>query len=175
MHQVKQKFGKLNPNAPPELSRFSFLIGNWRFEAKVKVAGGQWQSFKGTWLGRYILDGYAIADEYRMADLSGKPIVLGLNLRAYDASKQTWNIKWFNALTGTWVNLAPSELGGVKFNGQSITYAFKELAPVDAEHAYTRATYASTSNTHFTWRGEKSDDGNAWSEFMVVDCHRSRQ
>jgi hypothetical protein len=174
MHQAKQ-FGKLNPNAPAELSRFSFLIGNWRFDAKVKVADGQWHSFKGTWLGRYILDGYAIADEYRMTDLSGTLIVLGLNLRAYDASKQTWNIKWLNALTGTWMNLAPSELGGVKFNGQSITYGFKELAPVDAAHAYTRATYASISNTHFTWRGEKSDDGNAWSEFMVVDCHRSRQ
>jgi hypothetical protein len=161
MHQVKQEFGKLNPSAP-ELSRFSFLIGNWRFEAKVRVADGQWHSFKGTWLGRYILDGYAIADEYRMTDLSGKLIVLGLNLRAYDASKQIWNIKWLNALTGTWMNLAPSELGGVKFNGQSITYAFKELAPVDAAHAYTRATYTSISNTHFTWRGEKSDDGNAW-------------
>ena len=60
MHQVKQEFGKLNPNAPAELSRFSFLIGNWRFEAKVKVADGQWHPFKGTWLGRYILDGYAI-------------------------------------------------------------------------------------------------------------------
>jgi hypothetical protein len=175
MHQVKQEFGKLNPNAPAELSRFSFLIGNRRFEAKVKVADGQWHSFKGTWLGRYILDGYAIADEYRMTDLSGKLIVLGLNLRAYDASKQTWNIKWLNALTGTWMNLAPSELGGVKFNSQSITYAFKELAPVDAAHAYTRVTYTRISNTHFTWRGEKSDDGNAWSEFMVVDCHRSRQ
>ena len=94
MHQVKQEFGKLNPNAPAELSRFSFLIGNWRFEAKVKMADGQWHSFKGTW---------------------------------------------------------------------------------HAAHAYTRATYTSISNTHFTWRGEKSDDGNAWSEFMVVDCHRSRQ
>ena len=38
------------------------------------------------------------------------------------------------------MNLAPSELGGVKFNGQSIAYAFKELAPVDAAHAYTLAT-----------------------------------
>jgi hypothetical protein len=174
MRQVKQEFGKLSPNAPAELSRFSFLIGNWRFEAKV-MADGQWHSFKGSWLGRYILDGYVIADEYRMADLSGKLIVLGLNLRAYDASKQTWNIKWLNALTGTWMSLAPSELGGVKFNGQSITYAFKELAPVDAAHAYTRATYRSISKTHFTWRGEKSEDGNAWTEFMVVDCHRGRQ
>ena len=43
MHQVKQEFGKLNTNAPAELSRFSFLIGNWRFEAK-----GRWPMDNGT-------------------------------------------------------------------------------------------------------------------------------
>ena len=175
MHQVKREFGKLNPNAPAELSRFAFLIGDWSFQAKVKTTEGQWHPFKGTWRGRYILDGYAISDEYRMTDLSGKLIVLGLNLRAYDASKQTWNIKWLNALTGTWMNLAPSELGAVRSDGQSMIYAFKEMAPVDSTHAYTRATYKKVSETHFTWRGEKSADGNAWSEFMVVECHRSRE
>ncbi len=36
--QAKQEFGKLNPNAPIELSQFAFLIGNWTFEAKVKTA-----------------------------------------------------------------------------------------------------------------------------------------
>ena len=178
MEQIKQEFGKLNPNAPAELSQFAFLIGNWNFEANVKTADGQLHRFKGTWRGRYILDGYAISDEYRMTDLSGKLIVLGLNLRTYDASKQTWHIKWLNALTGTWMNLAPSELGGVRSDGQSsdgrsMIYAFKETAPVDSAHAYTRATYTSVSDTHFTWRGEKSADGNSWNEFMVVECHRS--
>ena len=31
-------------------------------------------------VGRLILDGYAIADEYRMMDTSGELIVLGVNL-----------------------------------------------------------------------------------------------
>ena len=66
MHQVKQEFGKLSPNAPTELTKFAFLIGNWNFEARVKIADGHSQNFKGTWRGRYILDGYAISDEYRM-------------------------------------------------------------------------------------------------------------
>jgi hypothetical protein len=175
MDQVKQEFGKLNPDAPAQLSRFAFLIGNWSFEARVKIADGQWQPFKGTWRGRYILDGYAISDEYRMTDLSGKLIVLGLNLRAYDANKQTWNIKWLNALTGTWMTLAPSELGGVRSDGQSMIYAFKEMAPLDRAHLYTRVTYTKVSGTQFTWTGEKSADGNTWSEFMVVECRRSRE
>ena len=187
MDQVKQEFGKPNPNAPAELSRFAFLIGNWRFEARVKVAGGEWQTLQGTWLGRFILDGYAIADEYRMTDSSGKLIVLGINLRTHDATKKTWNMKWLNALTGTWVDLGPEELGGVSFDGRSIIYILKE--PVaDAQrlramgfqdagtaHAYTRATYTNISEKHFTWRGEKSDDQKTWSEFMVVEVYRNKE
>jgi Protein of unknown function (DUF1579) len=174
MHDVSQEFGKLNRNAPVELAQFAFLIGNWNFEARVKIANRQPNAFKGTWQGRYILDGYAISDEYRMTDLSGKLIVIGLNLRTYDASKRTWNIKWLNALTGTWMNLAPSELGGVRSDGRSMIYAFKETAPLDTAHAYTRVIYTKVSESEFTWRGEKSADGNAWSEFMVVECHRSK-
>lgn len=187
MDQVKQEFGKPNRNAPAALSRFAFLIGDWRLEARVKVAEGEWQTFQGTWLGRFILDGYAIADEYRMTDSSGKLIVLGVNLRTYDATKRTWNMKWLNALTGTWVDLGPEELGGVRFDGRSIIYTLKE--PVaDAErlrtmgfqnagtaHAYTRATYTNISEKHFTWRGEKSDDGKTWSEFMVVEVYRNKE
>ncbi len=98
--------------------------------------------------------------------------MLGMNFRTYDAARQIWNIKWLNALAGTWTDLGSEEFGGVRFDGHSIIYAFKE--PV-AAHAYTRATYTNISKTHFTWRGEKSDDGKAWSEFMVVEAYRSEE
>ena len=172
MDQVDQEFGQPNPNAPAALARFAFLIGRWRCEANVRSATGEWQTFRATWLGRFILDGYAIADEYRMTGSSGELIVLGMNLRTYDATKQTWNIKWLHALTGTWVDLGPQELGGVTFEGQSIIYAFNE--PM-AAHDYTRATYTNISKDHFTWRGEKSDDGKTWSEFMVIEAYRSKK
>jgi hypothetical protein len=172
MHQVDQKIGKPNPNAPAALSRFAFLLGRWRCQAKVRSAREEWQTFEATWLAGFILDGYAIADEYRMTGSSGELIVLGMNLRTYDAARQTWNLRWLNALDGTWVDLGPEELGGVRFDGESISYVFKE--PV-AAHAYTRATYTNISKTHFTWRGEKSDDGKAWSEFMVVEAYRGKQ
>lgn len=163
------EFGKLNPKAPAALSQFAFLIGKWRCEAKLKSADGSWQAFQAAWSGRFILDGYAIADEYRMLALSGEPIVLGMNFRSYDAAKQSWNIRWLNALAGNWTDLASEELGGVRIHGDSLVYAFKE--PV-AGHAYTRATYTNHSETHFTWRGEKSDNGRNWSEFMIVQAHR---
>jgi len=169
MAQSDQYFGRLNAKAPAELSRFAFLIGKWDCDAKLMSASGTWQTYKAAWLGRYILDGYAIADEYRMLGPSGDLIVLGMNFRTYDVTKRTWNIRWLNGLAGDWTDLVSEQLGGVKVNGSSIVYAFKE--PV-AGHAYTRATYTAHSQTHFTWRGEKSDDAKSWSEFMVVEAHR---
>ena len=109
------------------------------------------------------------ADEYRMTGSSGELIVLGVNIRAYDVSKQVWNMKWLHALSGTWLDLGPEELGGVTFEGSSVVYAFRE--PM-AAHAYTRATYTNISRAHFTWRGEKSDDGKSWTDFMVVEADR---
>src|SRR5580693_333951 len=73
--QLHHDFGKLSPHAPAELARFAFLIGSWRGEAKIASANGEWQAYQVTWLGRFILDGYAIADEYRMTDSSGKLVV----------------------------------------------------------------------------------------------------
>jgi hypothetical protein len=158
-----------NPDAPPQLARFAFLIGTWRCEARVKLPTGDWQRFDATWRGRYILDGHAIADEYRMTDASGTLIVLGMNFRVYDRARQTWNLKWLHALAGTWLDLGPSDLGGVTIDEQSVSYVFKE--PM-ADHTFTRAIYTNISDTHFTWRGEKSDDGLTWNEFMIVEADR---
>ena len=159
----------MNPQAPVALSLFAFLIGKWRCEAKLKSIGGVWQTYPAQWLGRFILDGYAIADEYRMMRASGETLVLGMNVRTYDAGRRIWNIRWLDGLTGGWTNLISEELGGVRHDGRSVTYAFKE--PV-AAHAYTRATYTSHSATHFTWRGDQSDDGRIWRDFMIVEAYR---
>jgi hypothetical protein len=172
MHQPNHDFGQLNPNAPTELSQFAFIIGNWIFDAKVKTPDGQSLTFKGTWRGRYILEGYAISDEYRMTEPDGTLVVLGLNLRTYDAANKTWIIKWLNALTGIWMDLAPTQLGSVRSEGQSMIYAFPQPPPIENGHAYSKVTYTRISETHFTWKGEKSADGNNWSEFMLVDCHK---
>ncbi|HEY0796436.1 MAG TPA: hypothetical protein VGD64_11705 [Acidisarcina sp.] len=169
MLDSEQVYGKLNPAAPAELSRFAFLVGNWRCEAKLESADGVWQTYEAAWQGRFILDGYAIADEYRMMGESGELIVLGMNIRTYDAAKQAWNIRWLNGLAGDWTNLVSEDLGGVRIEGRSITYAFQEPA---AAHSYTRATYTDHSATHFTWRGDQSEDCKSWRDFMTVDAHR---
>jgi hypothetical protein len=167
--QVDKQFGRLNPHAPPELSRFAFLIGSWRCAARLQVSEGEWQNFDALWTGRYILDGYAIADEYRMTDATGKLVVLGMNFRVYDVARHAWQIRWLNALAGTWLELGADELGGVQVDNQTVSYVFRETV---AGHAYTRASYTSESPAHFTWRGEKSEDRLNWTEFMVAEADR---
>jgi hypothetical protein len=171
MNRDEQEYGKANPSAPPELSRFAFLIGKWQCDVKLKREDGTWEGLKATWEGRYILDGYVIADEYRMTTTAGELLVLGTNFRSYDAKNKTWNMKWLNALAGSWVDLGPKELGGVKGDEKAITYVMKE--PV-ATHTLTRATYTNISADHFTWRGDRSNDGKTWEEFLIIEAYRRK-
>jgi hypothetical protein len=107
--------------------------------------------------------------------MTGSPrelIVLSLNLRTYDATKQSWNIKWLNALAGTCGDLVPEELARVRFNGQSMIHASNSRWPPTLICAPLKRTFP---KKRFTRRGEKSDDGNTWREFMVVEAYRSKQ
>ena len=169
MDRDEQQFEKPNRNAPPELSQFAFLIGKWRCDAKLKREDGTWEDLQATWEGRYILDGYAIADEYRMTTPAGELLVLGVNLRAYNPKKKAWDMKWLNALAGTWLDLGPEELGGIKADEGAIAYSTK--APL-SRNAVTRGTYTNISENHFTWRGDRSDDGKGWEEFLVIEAFR---
>jgi hypothetical protein len=170
MERNEHEYGKPNPDAPEELSQFGFLVGKWRGETKLKREDGTWESLNASWEGRYVLDWYAIADEYRMTTSAGEQLVLGLNLRSYDGKRKAWNMKWLNALPGTWTDLGPEELGGVVADGKAISYSMKE--PV-ARHAFKRATCTNISADHFTWRGERSDDGKTWEQFLVIELYRS--
>ena len=164
----EQDYGKPNPNAPKELSQFAFLIGRWRGEAIVKGEDGAPQSFQVTWVGRYILDGYAIADEFRMADAQGNLVMLGQNYRSYNTEKKTWVMKWQEALTSTWLDLGPEELGGVTANNAFI--AFKARFRPDEIH---RITFSNISEDHFTWRAEASTgEQKTWTEVMVIEVSR---
>lgn len=169
MDRDQELYGRPNPDAHPELSRFAFLIGSWRCQARLRREDGSWESLDASWVGRYVLDGYAIMDEFRMTRPTGELLVLGVNLRAYDVKNGAWALKWLNALDGAWLDLGPEELGGVQTDGQSISYSFEE--PV-GPHALTRATYLDISPSRFTWRGERSSDGKAWEEFLVIEAHR---
>src|SRR5439155_12291141 len=125
----EQEYGRPYPNAPQERSRFAFLIGKWRCEARLKREDGVWETLQATWVGRYVLDGYVIMDEYRMTRPTGELLVLGMNLRSYDVKRKTWSMKWLNALGGTWVE------GTQETIGEPGTHLSPSLSPDERERA----------------------------------------
>lgn len=165
-----KEYGTLNPKAPQELSQFAFIIGKWRCEARVKGEDGKWHPYQATWVGRYILDGYLIADEYRMTDQTGDLIVHGMNFRSYSVERKAWVMRWFNAMGSFWLELGPEKLGGVRVTHKTITFNFVDTF---ARDALSRVTFTNITESCFTWIGERSlDQGKTWSEFMVIDAHR---
>jgi hypothetical protein len=77
----KTTYGEKNQNAPQELDVFSFLIGTWEGNGRTKLDDGKVAEYTGvTWIGRYVLDGTAIADECHAAGPDGNRY-LGITLR----------------------------------------------------------------------------------------------
>jgi hypothetical protein len=166
-----QEYGIPNPKAPPELSQFAFIIGSWCCDARVRQEDGTWQSYQATWVGRYILDGSVIADEYRMTNQAGELIVHGMNFRFYSVEKQTWVMRWLST-AGFWSELGPENLGGVRVTPETITFAMIDSFAPDA---LTRVTFSDISESQFTWTGERSvDQGRTWTEFIVIEAHRDK-
>ena len=162
-------YGKSNPNAPSQLSTFAFLIGKWNCEVTLKQEDGSSSQLQATWEGRYILDGYVIADEYRMIDASGNLLMLGMNYRAYASETHSWNIKWLEALSGTWLELGPQKLGGVNISDSSIVYK-AEFKPGELH----RIKFSNINEEHFTWSVDISTDkGQTWNEsVMIIQANR---
>src|SRR5580698_2011933 len=89
-------YGHKNVQAPTQLSDFSFLVGTWQGSGRTRLADGSYAQFSGvTWIGRYILNGMAIADEFHASTPDGKAY-LGISLRQFDTQHHAWIIEYLN-------------------------------------------------------------------------------
>jgi hypothetical protein len=97
----KTIYGEIAPDASKELRAFSFLIGKWEGKGKTRLENGTFAEYPVTWIGRYILNGTAIADEAHAPAPDGSPY-LGISLRHYDRIGKTWIIEFLN-VTGSFI------------------------------------------------------------------------
>ena len=149
----------LNPNAPPQLSYFAFLVGNWKCDVLVKQPDGTPVHLDADWRGHYILDGYAIADQFSMRDPQGELITSGMNFRSFNVREHAWNMKWFEGISSVW-----QDIGEVEILDSSITYRIQVSAS-----AIHRIKYYHISNTHFDWSADISkDNGKTWEESVMT-------
>ncbi|HKE88690.1 MAG TPA: hypothetical protein VKB45_00050 [Gemmatimonadales bacterium] len=170
-------FGMPNTHAPRELVTFDFLVGAWECESSVRAPDGSVRTRPATWVGRYILDGYAIADEFRQLGPAGEVAMLGQTFRAFNTDAKTWVMRWLDALDATWLDLGPEELGGVTVRDGTITYRHRRprgrsgrLFPLQS---LFRVSFVDITEAGFHWRSEVStDNGETWAEVQTIAARR---
>jgi hypothetical protein len=152
----KTTYGALSSGAPAQLQVFSFLIGKWEGKGKTKLQDGKIAEFPVSWVGRYILDGTAIADEMHAPAPDGSPY-LGITFRQYDRERRAWIIEYLNVPGSFLRKQVNSAAGSVRVEGRDVTVASQSPGVSIQEH------YLVPDDDHFTYRLDVSNDGgNSW-------------
>jgi Protein of unknown function (DUF1579) len=158
----KTTYGERNPSAPKELGVFSFLIGKWQGTGNTRLPDGKVAEFSGvSWIGRYVLDGTAIADELHAAYPDGRP-ALGITLRQYDASRKTWIVEFLNVSDSFLRKQVNTGSGSVTVNGRNVTVNSESPGMSVREH------YLVADQDNFVYRLDVSTDGGrSWNEGQI--------
>jgi len=162
-------YGERNPAAPEELSVFSFLVGKWEGKGRTKIEDGKFAEYDVTWIGRYILDGTAIADELHGPMPDGSPY-LGISLRQYDVDRSTWLIEYLNVTNSFLRRQVNKKSGSVSVSGRNVTVTSESPGAVVREH------YQVENDTTFVYRLDVSNDGGKnWNEGQIEMSFRRSQ
>lgn len=154
-------YGTLNPAAPAELATFSFLVGKWTGTGRYRDAEGKYTDFGVLWIGRYALDGMAIADEIRLPEAEGSR-VQGLTLRFFDPVSKTWTVEFLNFVRSFLRKQTNASSGAVIQAGPKVT-----VAQSGPEGAPGREVYTVVDAKHFTYSMDVEKDG-VWDEGLVT-------
>lgn len=159
--QSKTTYGEASPRAPAQLQAFSFLIGKWAGKGTTKLPDGGIAEFPVTWIGRYILDGTAIADEMHAPAPDGSPY-LGISFRHYDRERKTWIIEYLNVPGSFLRKQVNGTAGAVSVSGRDVAVASDSPGVKILEH------YLVPDDNHFTYRLDVSNDGGkSWVEGQI--------
>lgn len=149
-------YGQKNAQAPTQLDLFSFLVGKWQGVARVKLPDGKPGEFKLTWIGRYILNGMAIADEFHSLAPDGSPY-LGISLRQFDTTHDSWVIEYLNVPGSFLRRQVNPEAGSVSVANGAIVVISEEGPKRIREH------YRVADHDHFSYSTDgSSDGGQSW-------------
>src|SRR5665213_2789822 len=146
-------YGHKSAQAPRQLSDFSFLVGKWQGSGKTRLADGSYAQFAGvTWIGRYILNGTAIADEFHASTADGKAY-LGISFRQFDTQHHSWIIEYLNVTNSFLRRQVDPGSGSVSVDAGTVV-----VVSADGQTKF-RESYRLTDKNHYTYRAATSRDG----------------
>lgn len=161
-------YGTMNSAAPKELGAFAFLVGKWSGTARSRNPDGTYSEYTFDWIGRYVLDGMAIADEMRMPAAQGGAIQ-GMSLRFFDPNRRSWVVEFLNFNRAFLRKQVHAGVGSVVQEGNAIT-----VSQTNPTGGPGREIYTLLAPDHFTYRMDfMKDDGKTWDVGLVtIDMKR---
>ena len=155
-------YGERNPEAPAELDLFSFLVGKWSGTGRTRLADGNYVEWQGvTWIGRYILNGMAIADEIQAPGPDGKQY-LGITLRQFDTEHDVWVVEFLNVTNSFLRRQVNPSAGSLSREADSVV-----VISEDAQ-VRIRERYRLVDQNHFTYTSDLSQDaGRSWDPVSI--------
>jgi hypothetical protein len=146
-------YGSRNPSAPAELDLFAFLVGKWEGTSKVRLPDGTMgDGGPVTWIGRWALDGTAIADETHSLAPGGSP-GMGMTLRRYDRQAHAWTVEFINVTANFIRRQVNPRSGSVKRQGDTVVVEAADGA------SFAREYYQVSGRDRFVYRIDLSKDG----------------
>jgi hypothetical protein len=155
-------YGDRNESAPQELDVFSFLIGKWEGSGKTRLDDGTIAEYDGlTWIGRYILDGMAIADELHTPQPDGSP-GMGVTFRYFDPEGDHWIVEFLNVSYSFIRRQVNAESGSVEKNGSTV------IVTSESDQSISREYYRVLDSDRFVYSIDLSNDGGeTWNRGSI--------
>jgi hypothetical protein len=156
-------FGALRSDGPAadragKMGLYSFLIGDWTFDATVNKDDGATHRGRGEIHAIWALDGRAIQDVWILPDF-----FYGTTLRIYDPTLDAWHTLWNDPLKQYYTRQLGRASGrdivqdGRLETGTLVRWRFLDMAP-----------------DSFRWLGERSFDGGAsWQLQVKIRARRA--
>jgi hypothetical protein len=158
-------FGSPHPAMPAEFRQYDFLIGD--FEVRIRVwLGDHWseQYQKARWIGRYILGGRAVSEEWYPKDPADDPDGPGgVNIRMYDPHENRWKLMWMRS-----DQLIPTELRSqVREDGRMYLW---RVYPTADDRKIWFETYDKDHWARLDY--QQSDSGEGWVPKYKLEAYR---
>jgi hypothetical protein len=157
--------------APPELSHWKKLIGDWSTsEEGLQADGATWAPSKGAdWSFYWSFDGWGIRDDYTSPPISEavedeSKRQRGTNLRIYNPTTKQWVMTWLTVASTT-----PASFTATSTPEQIVMLS----DTANPQGFWGRITFFDIAENSFEWKLEWSKDKETWSE--VYKIHGSRK
>lgn len=138
-------FGRLNPQAPPEVAQFSFMVGRFLSTEERRRPDGSYETRTAIWEARYILNGQAIQDTYWGSGMAATSI------RFFDTARGRWLVNY---------QAKPGNLFGFVWEGEwngdhmVLTATYPNA---DGDLILSRLTYHDITSDGFLWTSEETN------------------